>query len=171
MSHIDLIVKTARKYIGQEEIQPNLGFKDALFQQKMVGVGFYPGANWCGFLIKLVMKEVYSDTVIIQNYLKRYLSASIYETWVNCRSSKEVVTGQIPKIGAIVIWQEGEGRNSHGGVVVSVDADNKHFTSVEGNTNGEGGRNGYRVWENPHVTGLPHKEKGLNILGFAYLPA
>lgn len=170
MSHIDLIVTTARKYIDEEEFTPNLGFKDSSFQQKMIAVGFKRYASWCGFFVKLVMKEVYSDSPVVQAYLKRYLSASTHDTWANCKASKEVITGQVPKLGAVVVWQDGSAGVGHEGIVVSVLADNKHFTSVEGNTNGNKGREGYRVWENAHITGLPHKEKGLNILGFCYMP-
>jgi len=171
MSHIDLIVKTAQKYIGQEEIQPNLGFKDPLFQQKMNAVGFYRSASWCGFFVILVLKEVYSDAPEIWKYLKKYLSPSTHETWVKCKASKEIATGQTPKIGAIAIWQEGDTGNGHMELVISVASDSKHFSSDGGNTAKNGSRNGYIVGENSHVIGLPHSEKGLNLSGFCYMPA
>ena len=170
MDHIDKIVLAAKSYLGQEEITPNLGFKDYSFNAKMNAVGFYKGASWCGFFVMLVMHEVYSDDPEAWAYLHKYLSASTHTMWLNFKASKEIVTGQVPKIGAVVIWQEGNGTSGHTGIVTAVDADGKHFVSVEGNTDGNGGRNGYRVWNNLHLIGQPHSEKGLNLLGFGYMP-
>jgi len=170
MSYIDKIVQIAQSYKGQEEIQPNLGFKDPIFWNKMKEVGFYRGASWCGFFVMLVLFEAYADEPNVLKYLKKYCSASTHEMWANFRASKEVITGQIPKLGAVAVWEEGSGTNGHTGIVISVNPDGKHFTSMEGNTNGAGGREGFRVWENTHTLGLPHSENGLNLLGFAYLP-
>lgn len=170
MGHIDEVVQEAKSYLGQEEIQPNLGFKDADFNAKMDAVGFYRGASWCGFFVMLVMKEVYQDAPEIWSYLHKYLSPATHQMWLNFRASKEIITGQVPKVGAVVIWQEGDTGSGHTGIVTSVDPDGKHFVSIEGNTNGQGGREGFRVWNNLHILGQPHSEKGLNILGFGYMP-
>lgn len=168
MGHIDEILQEARSYIGQEEIPPNLGFKNADFDKKMKGVGFYRSASWCGFFVMLVLSEVYSDNTI-WGYLHKYLSASTHQMWLNFKASKEIITGQIPKIGAVVIWHEGDGTNGHTGLVSWVSADGKQFKSIEGNTNGAGGREGYRVWENLHTIGQPHNLHGLNLNGFGYM--
>jgi hypothetical protein len=171
MSHIDEIVQEARSFIGQQEIPPNLGFKNPDFDKKMKAVGFYRGASWCGFFVMLVLFDVYKDQPEILKYLKKYASPSTHQMWANFRASKEVITGQVPKLGAVVIWQEGSGSNGHTGIVVSVDADGKHFTSVEGNTSLQGSREGLAVGENRHTLGLPHNEHGLNLLGFCYMTA
>ncbi len=171
MSHIDKIIQVAKGYIGQEEIQPNLGFKDVSFDAKMKAVGFYRGASWCAFFVRLVLNETYADVPVILTCLLKYASPSTHEMWANFRASKEIITGQIPKLGSVVVWQEGSGTNGHTGIVVSVSEDGKTFISVEGNANGNGGREGYRVWSNNHTIGLPHSENGLNILGFGYMPA
>jgi len=170
MSHIDKIVQVAKGYKGQEEIQPNLGFKDATFWTKMKNVGFYRGASWCGFFVMLVLFEVYADAPIILKYLKKYCSASTHEMWVNFRASKEIITGQEPKLGAVAIWEEGDGTNGHTGLVIGISPDGKHYTTSEGNSNSDGSRNGYEVAENTHTLGLPHSTNGLNLLGFAYMP-
>jgi len=171
MNHTEEIVTQAKLFIGQEEIPPNLGFKNPVFDKQMKSVGFYRGASWCGFFVMLVLFQVYQDAKGILTYLKKYASASTHQMWLNFKASKEVITGQVPKIGAVVVWQEGDSGNGHTGLVSWVSTDGKTFKSIEGNTNGAGGREGYRVWENTHSVGLPHKEKGLNILGFAYMPA
>jgi len=170
MSHIDEIIKQAKSYIGQEEIPPNLGFKDAAFQKKMLAVGFYRSASWCAFFVMVVLFGAYADAPIILAYLKKYCSPSTHTMWLNFKASKEVITGTLPRLGAVAIWQEGDGTNGHTGIVIDVDADGKHFTSIEGNTNGAGGREGYRVWANVHTLGLPHSLHNLNLLGFAYMP-
>jgi hypothetical protein len=170
MSHIDSIVSTAKAYKGQEEIQPNLGFKDPSFNSKMNAVGFYRTASWCGFFVMMVIFGVYTDVPVILAYLKKYLSPSTHTMWANMRASKEIITGQTPKLGAIAIWEEGDGTNGHTGIVIDVNPDGKHFTTSEGNSNSDGSRNGYEVAENTHTLGLPHSVNGLNLLGFGYMP-
>jgi hypothetical protein len=169
MGHIQEIIQDAKQWIGTEEIQPNLGFKNAAFQAKMNKVGFYRSASWCGFFVMLVLFDTYADAINILTYLKKYCSPSTHQMWLNFKASKEVITGQIPKLGAVIIWHEGDGTNGHTGIVSWVAEDGKTFKSIEGNTNGAGGREGYRVWENTHTVGLLHSEKGLNISGFAYM--
>lgn len=169
MGHIDEIIQEAKSYVGQEEIQPNLGFKNPVFNKKMFDVGFYKGGSWCGFFVMLVMKEVYLDSPAIYSYLKKYLSASTHQMWLNFRASKEIITGQVPKLGAVAIWQDGDTTIGHTGIVVSIDQDGKNFSTIEGNSNSNGSRNGYEVAMNTHTLGLPHSS-GLNLLGFGYMP-
>lgn len=172
MGNIEKIINTAKLYIGQEEIQPNLGFKDPVFNSKMNSVGFYRSASWCAFFVMLVMKEIYQYTDIWK-YLKSMLSPSTHTMWVNFYNNKNEIakftTSQVPKPGSIVIWQEGNGTNGHTGIVVSVDPGGNNFTSIEGNSNHDGSRNGYMVAQNTHILGLPHNIHGLNILGFVYM--
>lgn len=170
MGYIDKIIVSAKSYLGQEEIQPNLGFKDSILDSKMRKQGFYRGASWCGFFIKVVMNDVYEYTEYWKQ-LSHLLSASTHEMWINFTNSKYIFfTSKIPKIGSIVIWQEGDGTNGHTGIVTSVSDDGNHFTSIEGNSNNDGSINGYMVAENKHTLGLPHNIHGLNILGFIYMP-
>lgn len=168
MGHIDEIVQEAKSYLGQQEIQPNLGFKDPAFAAKMNAVGFYRSASWCGFFVMVVLFGVYVDAPTMLAYLKRYCSPSTHTMWANFRASKEVITGQVPKLGAVAIWQEGDGTNGHTGIVVAVNGN--EFTCAEGNSNSDGSRNGYEVAENTHIVGKPHSINRLNLLGFAYMP-
>lgn len=170
MGHIQTIVAAAKGYKGQEEIQPNQGFKDPSFAAKMLAVGFYKGASWCGFYVMVVLFGAYADAPEILKYLKAYCSPSTHTMWANFRASKEVITGQIPKLGAVAIWQEGSGTNGHTGIVIGVSPDNRHFVCSEGNSNSDGSRNGYEVSENLHTVGKPFNPNGLNLLGFAYMP-
>jgi hypothetical protein len=171
MSVEDTIVSIARGYIGQQEVQPNQSFKDPVFLKKMLGVGWYRTASWCSFFAKLVWKEAYTKLGSLTNasLVNRYASGSSRETWNNFRASKEFKTSTtVPKVGAIVIWQEGDSlTNGHVGIVTAVNGNT--FSSVEGNTNADGSRNGYEVAEHTtHKVGLPHSVNGLNVLGFVY---
>jgi hypothetical protein len=171
MSHIDEIVKSAKTYIGQEEIPPNAGFKDPLFAKKMNDVGFYKGASWCGFFVMMVLFDVYKDSPEVLKYLKKYCSASTHQMWLNFKASKEVKTSMIPKLGSVVIWQQGDGTEGHTGLVSWVSADGSSFKSVEGNTSDANERDGGMVKENTHLTNKPHSTNKLNILGFCYMPS
>lgn len=169
MSYIDKIVSITKSYKGEEEKQPNLGFKSPIIDKDMRAIGFYNGASWCGFAVMLTLFKAYADNPKWLRLLKRYCSASTHLMWINFKASPEFITGQIPKVGAIAIWQDGNGTNGHTGIVIST-TDSKHFVSSEGNSNSDGSRNGYEWSENAHIAGLPHKDNGLNLLGFVYLP-
>lgn len=170
MSHITEIVQTAHSYKGQEEISPNLSFKDPGFLKKMLAVGFYRTASWCGFYVMMVLFGAYADAPVILAYLKKYCSASTQNMWANFKASREIITGQLPKLGAVAVWEEGNGTNGHTGLVIDVNPDGIHFTTSEGNSNSDGSRNGYEVAENTHIIGKPHSVNGLNFLGFGYMP-
>ena len=170
MSYTDSVVHDAQLYVGQLEKQPNLGFQDPDFAKKMDAVGFYSGASWCGFFVMMVLFETYADNPAVLAYLKQYCSPSTLTMWRNFRASPQVITGQIPKLGAVAIWQEGDGTSGHTGIVVDISADGTQYTTVEGNSNSNGSRNGFEVAQNKHTLGQPHSQFGLNLLGFGYMP-
>ena len=167
MSLIQTIVSTAKGYIGQEEIQPNLGFKDKTFEQKMKIVGWYKGAPWCAFLAKLIWQESFalSDSAAVQ-LIKRYSTGSALDTYHNYAKSKEFHVAHIPVVGAVVIWQEGDGTSGHAGIVIEV-VDSNTIKTIEGNTNTDGSREGYIVASKTRKINVP-RSKGLNLVGFIY---
>lgn len=167
MSYIDKIVSTARSFIGQEEIPQNQGFKDASFNAFMNDAGFYKGASWCGFFDIVVLTIVYSGSHWLP-ILKKHLSPGTILMWENFVGSKEFKTGQVPKVGAIVIWSEPNGRSGHTGLVMTVN--DMNFTSVEGNTNSNGSSNGNAVCEHSHLATLTKDKTKRYILGFVYMP-
>jgi hypothetical protein len=173
MSNLDTVVTTAKSFAGQQEIQPNLGFKDNIphtppFSVLMNNAGFYKGASWCGFFVIVVMEIVYKPQPVIWAYLSKYLSPGTQAMWAAFKASKEIHTSQVPQLGSVAVWEEGSGTNGHTGIVI--DADGKHFTTAEGNSNSDGSRNGYEVAINTHTLGLPHSVNGLNLLGFGWMP-
>lgn len=169
MSHIDQIIADAHSYKGQEEIQPNVSFKDPGFLKKMLAVGFYKGASWCAFFVMLVLFQVYADVPLTLALLKKYCSASTQTMWANFKASKEFVTGMIPKVGAIAIYKDRKGKGGHTGLVIAVNPDLIHYELSEGNSNTGGSANGFEVAENLHSTETPLNSE-LELLGFVYMP-
>ena len=75
LSGMKNIIEVAKSYIGQEEKIRNSGFKNGWFEKLMRSVGFYTGAPWCAFFVKLVWKESGVDHSLI--------SGSVYDTMMN----------------------------------------------------------------------------------------
>lgn len=166
---ISNLIAQARKWVGQQEIQPNAGFKDHIFEAKMIAVGFYTGASWCAFFVMVVLFDSYAGTKWAP-LLKKYCSGSTHQMWVNFKASKEFITGQIPRPGCLVFWVEySNPLVGHVGLC-TVAEDATTFDSVEGNTNSNGSRNGFEVFEHiSHKTNItPHRD--LVFLGCVYMP-
>ncbi len=162
----DKIITIARSYIGQKETANNSGFADAAFLKKMKFHGWYPGAPWCCFFVKIVWFEAYAGNSAIQKLFMKYASGSTRETFFRFRTSKEFKVRDFPVLGAIVIFQHGSGTTGHAGVVTKIG--DSTFLSVEGNTNASGGREGIEVAEQTRLLHKPFTKIGLNILGFIH---
>jgi hypothetical protein len=157
------VVETAKKYLGQTEKPNNQGFNDLEYETKMIAVGFQKGQAWCSYFAELVFKEAYPDKF---EELDKLFSASAVQTFKNFTDAKYKVS-TTPVVGALVIWQYYEngkpGWTGHAGIVSKRLSDSS-FQSIEGNTNDNGGREGYIVAEKTRSTGK--KKNGLNVLGF-----
>ncbi len=65
-------------------------------------MGFYTGAPWCAFTGELIWHDAFEAV----------------ETWKNFLKSKEFRTSpDVPKLGALAIWMNGDGPLGHLGVV------------------------------------------------------
>lgn len=160
------IARTASSFVGQEEITGNLGFKDDQFQKMMEAVGWKRGEAWCAYFAELVWKLAYANHQDVNQELDGLFSGSTVQTWKNF-SASEWATDQIPELGSVAIWQKfknGEAQwSGHAGIVVDIE-DNR-FSSVEGNTNDQGGREGYIVARKDRLYRF-NTESGLRLLGF-----
>lgn len=163
------VAKIASSLIGQKEISGNAGFKDPGFQKRMVEVGWKKKEAWCAYAGELIWKEAFTIQHPLYAELDKLFSASAVTTWNNFKKSKYFKTGQQPKKGALAIWQLGKTASGHLGVVI-VELPVPGFETVEGNTNAAGGREGIEMADKIRKTGEPFKAKGLNLLGFVYLP-
>jgi len=153
----------ARKYLGQRETPNNSGFKDKAFEKKMTEVGWSKSLAWCSYFAELVWKEAFPEK---KKEFDKLFSGSATATFKNFELAKWKVGG-IPKPGALVVWRYGNGWQGHIGIVSTV-RDNGIFTSIEGNTNAAGGREGIEVAEKVRNHLAPYTANGLNIIGFIY---
>jgi hypothetical protein len=160
------IINTAGGYIGQEEIQPNLGFKDAIFLAKMIAVGWLKGQSWCAYFGKLVWLEAYADRPEIVTLIKRLFNGSALETLANVRASGKFVVSTTPIPGAMVVYQDGKSAQGHiapacTGVLPGC------IHTIEGNTNTDGSRDGYEVARKERST-VNQNIAGLHIVAYIY---
>jgi hypothetical protein len=167
MKAVEKIVNTARSYLGEKEKPANSGFRDELFEQKMIERGFLPGDAWCALFLELVLFETYQYT-IYEDYINRLCSKSAVMTYKNFRKEGPFVCDCIPAPGAGVIWQyykDGERQwTGHAGIVTEVTT--ACFLSIEGNGNIAGSREGTEVILKKRFYGIP--DTGLRILGFIH---
>lgn len=168
MTLTEKIVKVASDYVGQQEIRGNKGFKNPAFQKKMQDCGWAMGHAWCAYFTELVWKEAFGKSHPMYNTLDRLFSPSAVSTYSNFRGHLKLFqSGNKPKAGALVAWRYGNGWQGHIGIVESV-IDKNRFNTIEGNTNSAGGREGIEVARKVRSLGLPHRAKGLNLIGFIY---
>lgn len=159
-------INIAGGYLGQLEIQPNKGFKDSAFAAKMVAVGWLQGQAWCSYFAKLVFEETYADVPVLLSKVKRLGIGSAIDTLLNYEADKTFTCFSTPKMGAIVIFREGDSHSGHAGIVTGVF--DTYIHTIEGNTNTDGSRDGYLVARKTRLLNQPHNPNGLNIAGFIY---
>lgn len=162
------IVKIATSYIGQREITGNQGWRDKAFEAKMKATGWLPGHAWCAYFTELVWIEAYKGT----DHAKRFtalFAPSATATYDNFCGSQFYVTGTRPKPGALAVWRQGTGWKGHIGIVEAI-VDRQTFTSIEGNTNASGAREGVAVARKRRKVVLNGLGPGLNLIGFIYPP-
>ena len=168
MSRAEKIIGIAKSYIGQLEIKGNQGFVDKAFEKKLRGVGFYTGAPWCAFFGKLVYMEAYADNKALRLAIANNSNGSALETLRNHENNGTFAIGETPKPGAMVIWRMGKGKSGHFGIVESVDIKANTMTTIEGNTNANGSREGDRVAEKLRTVTRNFQDAGLNVEGYIY---
>ncbi|WP_293913108.1 MULTISPECIES: CHAP domain-containing protein [unclassified Sphingobacterium] len=159
------IIAIATGYIGILEKPGNTGFYNAPFEVKMRKVGFYTGAPWCAFFTKLVLVESYMSDTAYAAVLNSTLTGGAVDSYNKCKRNG-IPTGTVPRPGAIVVWKNGNGPAGHIGVVVSVDGNT--MTTIEGNTNASGSREGDRVAKKLRTVNRDFQKSGLNIVGYIY---
>jgi hypothetical protein len=167
---MEKITQIAQQYIGQRELKGNKGFQDADFQKEMEAVGWDDGEAWCATFAKLVFKKAYIGTVL-EAEIEKLFSKSATATYANFDKSDwktQLPNGKpikTPEVGALVVWRMGDSWAGHIGVVTEI-VSSTEFKTVEGNTDGKGGREGIEVAEKLRQTNQKFNPKGLNLIGF-----
>ncbi|PHS05098.1 MAG: hypothetical protein COA88_12820 [Kordia sp.] len=163
------IIKQATALLGKKEIKGNQGFYDQQIDQEMRSLGFQDGYAWCALAAELAWTRAYNqfDSTMIKE-IEKYFTAGAQRTYRKFKKSPFEVN-QTPEPGDVVVWKKlSGGRNKgygHVGIVTSELDDEGYFTTIEGNTNARGSREG-DGW-------LPKRRKlklsgdsGLIVMGF-----
>ena len=151
------IRKIALSFLDERELDNNSGFEVPKFQQLMEMVGWRKWQAWCAYFAELVWQQAGQESATF--------SGSAVQTFRNFDELGR--TSQLPEVGDVVIWQNyGDGKpkwTGHAGIVVLVKG--KYIVTVEGNTNGNGGREGIEVaMKLRDITLIPRD--GIRVMGF-----
>lgn len=166
------VLDTARDYIGQEEIGNNESFKDKVFLTKMKQAGWQVGHAWCSYFVELCYTEpIYEGKSKVLEFLQKNFHGSVDKTMKNfLKNSKgQVIFTKEPRRGDIAIfkkYKDGyETWMGHMAIYEKTDGENRIHT-IDGNTNTEGGRNGFEVGKIRRDFSFTPKQNGLVLIGF-----
>lgn len=161
--------ENAKLYLGQKEILGNKGFQDKEFQSEMIEEGFQKGYAWCMLFCRVVYVNCYPEKI---KELRKLFVPGVLNTYRNCKDAAYPI-GELPQIDSMAIWaQVKEGKQTgfgHAGIVSGLVENG--FKSIEGNTSGEGVREGWLVNENTHKIAEKNRINGLRLIGFVHVPA
>jgi hypothetical protein len=139
----DVIIGFAKTVLGQKEKPGNSGFESEWIQKKMTERGFVKGDAWCALAWELIMYEVYEGS-IYESYINDLCSKSAVQTYKNFRHKSPFICNDKPKPGSGVFWQYYKTGvktwQGHCGIVTAVFP--AYFTTIEGNGNSAGSREG-----------------------------
>jgi len=164
----ETITTVALSFVGNREKPGNTGFVNPDFQKLMNAAGWYMKAPWCAFFTRVILVIVFALDHRLA-VIKRCCSGNAQQTFKNFKAEGTFKTGMIPKDGALAVWQFGNSTAGHIGLVVKGDHSFNTMQTVEGNTNGNGSREGDQVAIKLRTINRPRTDKGLNLIGFIYL--
>jgi hypothetical protein len=130
---IGKIIRKAKSYIGEREIEPNQGFVSGAFQKIMYDLGQWrPGSEWCASFTRLIWLLSLSGKK--KEIAARLLSPSSQLTFANFAVDKSGLfeVSNKPRPGAIIIWQSlTSPAKGHAGIFISMLGAN--YLTIEGN--------------------------------------
>lgn len=163
------LVEAARRYIGQKELTGNRFSDDSEMGRKLHAAGQKDGEAWCAYFLEACLKDAFPERSAEWDTL---CNAGAVKTFKNLLGAA-YVHGQLPQPGWVVAWQSYKdgvaGWTGHIGIVATVNTKEGTFTSIEGNTNSGGSREGVEVAERPHRINYD-TQTGLRLLGFIQIP-
>lgn len=155
------IAQVAISYIGQTEKQYNSGFSDPDFEKEMKAVGWQIKQAWCAYFCELCAIKAHPEK---RDELIKLFSGHVLTCFRNFQSAGKIVDK--PQVNDLAVWQLGRSAQGHMGVVIAVNDNEILFSTVEGNTNDKGGREGYIVAKKNRNANLKFNPNILNLLGF-----
>lgn len=142
----------AKPFIGQvHEVTPNHG---PLVDQFLSSVGLAPGNAWCMAFLQYLIRQVEQEFGCVSQI---YRSGGVIETWQKTHQDVQCP----PKPGSLILFKTSEG-HGHCGLIRDV-IDTLHVSTIEGNTNNAGSRDGDGVYEHVRLSHLG--PRGFETLG------
>jgi hypothetical protein len=168
-----IIITTARPYIGEKEKLTNGGFENPETERKMKAIGWAVPDPWCAFAAKMIWLESYQKyDATYHDELNKLMTGSAVQTFNNFKRSNDWYTSQMPVVGSIVIWQKYKDFipqwTGHAGIVEVVYPDFSSIVTIEGNSNSHGGREGIEFANLKRKVDFAKVKTGLNLLGFIH---
>lgn len=166
----NVIVEVASSYIGEQEVSGNKGFLDPKFEVEMSSVGWTLGQAWCAYFGELVWRKAYKQVgKDIDVKLNNLFTASAVGTLSNFKKKSTFIISKTPIRGSLAIWQHYSngvaGWQGHVGIVDTFT--DTVITTIDGNTNTSGGREGIEVGRVKRKMNFGAKN-GLVLQGFIY---
>ena len=172
----EYILETATSFLGQKEKGNNAGFDNKEFQKRLEACGWERGQAWCAYFCELVYTEAYErfaldnptglHTERLFQEIKMFFSGGATDTYARFDRSNWSTRQAVPVPGAMVVWRYGNGWIGHIAIVVSVDEKANTITTIDGNSNNNGSREGNEVVRKVRKWKYPYNKKGLNIVGY-----
>lgn len=158
----------AKEFIGQTEKPNNGGFYNTRLQAIMSAAGHKKGEAWCCYFAEACFCEPVKDTPK-EHELRLLFSANCVQTLKNFEKAGYKIS-QTPVEGALVIFRRyvnGIPQTTGHAGLCELAHDDANFTSIEGNTNDDGGSEGELVL--PKIRNTTKKRTGLNVEGFVII--
>lgn len=164
--------EVAKTFVGEKEKPGNSGFYNQRLQELMTKAGHKTGEAWCCYFAEACFVEAAGgDTTERGKLLRTLFSANCVQTWKNFVKAG-FKTSMTPVVGALVIFQRRKNgvptSQGHAAIVKEFSpATPNIFTSIEGNTNSTGSREGDSVQIKRRSMAI--SPNGLNPLGFVII--
>jgi hypothetical protein len=127
------ILTEAQKYIGQQEIKPNMGWVNKHFETLMKSVGWKQKDDYCVTFTKLILLKTLKGKR--REFVKRYFTPSSQTTWMNLIKHKDKGLYKLskkPKPGSIAFYKHMQ-KNWRGHADIVKKEDKDGFTVISAN--------------------------------------
>ena len=139
-------LQTAQGQIGQQEV-PKGSNAGPMVDKYLQSVGLRPGFAWCQAFVYWCFEQAAAQLGKANPVVK---TGGVYNCWNKTPDVHKVLKSNVmqhpelvePGMQFVLLFGRGVG---HTGIVESVDAVAQTFATIEGNSNTNGGREGYEV--------------------------
>jgi hypothetical protein len=170
----EVIKHIAISRLGIQEKPGNQGFQSGEYQRELETIGWKIGWAWCVFAAQEIWEKAYAatDSKVISQ-IRQYFTPSAVSTLKSFKNNEHgFIVSKEPGIGSIAIWQRyinGKADwRGHAAVVIGHDL--LSITTVDGNSNHAGSREGDGIFKKTRELSFDIPEKGtrLVLIGFIH---